>query len=327
MPPDLAAAGLSATMEDYLEAIFQLQERDQVARVRDIARLLNVKMPSVSGALKSLAARDLIQHERYGYATLTVEGRALAEQVHRRHLAIVELLQEVMLLPALQAEDEACRLEHALSTEALERLLLLTDFLRHDESAGRRWRELLEQSELCEVLHEAAPEVEPEVTLDKVPPGSTGVITQVCGEGPIRRRLLDMGLRPGAEVRVERLAPLGDPIEVVVMDYHLTLRKNEAVGIRVRLVEEPLSRVEPGRQVQLVSISGGTGRRRRLADQGLVPGAIMTVLPMVPGHSQVLVSLGDAEVSVGHNIADDILVRFVAAEADSDKPARTATGS
>jgi DtxR family Mn-dependent transcriptional regulator len=316
MPPDLAAAGLSATMEDYLEAIYQLQEQQQVARVRDIARLLGVKMPSVSGALKTLAARELIQHEKYGYATLTPQGRELAEQVHRRHHAIVELLRRVMLLAPEQAEDEACRLEHALSAESLERLLLLTQFMQQDEEVRSRWLALLEQSELCEVLPEAAaaPALT-ETTLDKIPPGSTGLITQVCGEGAIRRRLLDMGLRPGVEVRVARLAPLGDPLEVIVMDYHLTLRKNEAQGIHVRIVEEPLSRAEPGRQVRLMHIDGGGGRRQRLAAQGLTPGAEMTVLPPVPGHRQVRVRVGTAEVSVGHNMADDIFVRLAEAPA------------
>ena len=98
--PDLSAAGLSATMEDYLEAIYRLQQSRQVARVRDIARQLGVKMPTVSGALKTLAGRQLVEHEAYGYATLTEEGRRLAEQVHLRHTAIVELLENVMLLPA-----------------------------------------------------------------------------------------------------------------------------------------------------------------------------------------------------------------------------------
>jgi len=314
--PDLATAGLSATMEDYLEAIYQLQEQQQVARVRDIARLLGVKMPSVSGALKTLAARALIEHEKYGYATLTAEGRELAEQVHRRHHAIVELLQRIMLLPPAQAEDEACRLEHALSTEALERLLLLTEFLQHDEEVRQRWLQLLEESELCEVLPaEAAPTAAPgptvETTLDRVAPGSTALIVRVCGEGAIRRRLLDMGLRPGGEVRVERLAPLGDPLEVVVMDYHLTLRRTEAVNIHVRIVEQPLSQIAPGAQVRVMNVRGGGGRKLRLAEQGLTPGVQMTVLERPDGHGRVPVQVGDNRTEVGANVADDVIVRLI----------------
>ena len=58
--------------------------------------------------------------------------------------------------------------------------------------------------------------------------GETGVIRLVGGDGKIRRRLFDMGVTPGAEVYLRKLAPLGDPIEITLRDYELTLRKSEA---------------------------------------------------------------------------------------------------
>ena len=58
--------------------------------------------------------------------------------------------------------------------------------------------------------------------------GETGVITAVGGEGRIRRRLFDMGVTPGAEVTLVKKAPLGDPLEVTLRGYQLTLRKTEA---------------------------------------------------------------------------------------------------
>ena len=58
--------------------------------------------------------------------------------------------------------------------------------------------------------------------------GQSGVIKSVSGEGRIRRRLFDMGVTPGAEVYLRKRAPLGDPIEVTIRDYELTLRKSEA---------------------------------------------------------------------------------------------------
>ena len=66
--------------------------------------------------------------------------------------------------------------------------------------------------------------------------GETGIITAVSGEGRIRRRLFDMGVTPGAEVTLVKKAPLGDPIEVTLRGYQLTLRKNEAecVGTEVK---------------------------------------------------------------------------------------------
>ncbi len=64
--------------------------------------------------------------------------------------------------------------------------------------------------------------------LSEMKPGDGGVIVKVNGEGRIRRRLFDMGVTPGAEVKVKKIAPLGDPIEVTIRGYELTLRKSEA---------------------------------------------------------------------------------------------------
>ena len=63
--------------------------------------------------------------------------------------------------------------------------------------------------------------------------GEKGVITSVGGEGKIRRRLFDMGVTPGAEVYLRKRAPLGDPIEVTIRGYELTLRNDDAMQIEV----------------------------------------------------------------------------------------------
>jgi len=63
--------------------------------------------------------------------------------------------------------------------------------------------------------------------------GEKGRIVKIGGEGSLRRRLLDMGLVSGSEVAIERVAPLGDPIEIKVKGYNLSLRKKEADGIQV----------------------------------------------------------------------------------------------
>ncbi|MDD5645442.1 MAG: ferrous iron transport protein A [bacterium] len=67
--------------------------------------------------------------------------------------------------------------------------------------------------------------------------GQKGIITKVSGGGSIFRRLLDMGIGKGAEITVVRVAPLGDPIEIKVRGYNLSLRKNEASNIYVDLKE------------------------------------------------------------------------------------------
>lgn len=343
--PDLAAADLSAHMQDYLEAIYQMQLEHQVARVRDIAQRLKVKMPSVSGALKALKARELVNHESYGYITLTPEGEHLARQVYQRHQAIVGFLQRIMVIGAEQAEEEACGLEHALSAQALERLVALTQFLEGNEGIREQWLRYLDrapvaekpaepevaapvaapavaeavpvavsepvpvEAEECEVAQVEPADMRPRSTLDQAAPGTVSRIVKVCGQGAVRRRLLDMGLRPGAEVKVERLAPLGDPIEVTVLEYHLTLRREEAAEIEVVILQQALVDVEPGASVTVVEVQGTAGRKRRLLGMGLQAGARLEVQASAEPNTVAMKVEGN-EVHLASVIAQDIVVRL-----------------
>jgi len=71
-------------------------------------------------------------------------------------------------------------------------------------------------------------------TLDQVKPGFGGVISAIGGEGALRRRLLDMGLTPKTRVMVRKVAPMGDPIEIFLRSYVLTIRKEEAAKIQLQ---------------------------------------------------------------------------------------------
>ena len=73
------------------------------------------------------------------------------------------------------------------------------------------------------------------IFLNKLQPGESGTIIKVNAERAIRRRLMDMGMIRGTEVEMERVAPLGDPVEVRLRGYHLSLRKAEAAGIQVEV--------------------------------------------------------------------------------------------
>ena len=74
--------------------------------------------------------------------------------------------------------------------------------------------------------------------LDEFKIGETGLIKKVEGEGRLRRRLFDMGVTPGAKVYLRKKAPLGDPIEVTIRGYELTLRKSEAELVLLEVEEE-----------------------------------------------------------------------------------------
>lgn len=72
--------------------------------------------------------------------------------------------------------------------------------------------------------------------LSKLKVGDTGKIVGVLGSGPIRRRILEMGLVPGTEIKLKGVAPMGDPIEVLVRGYSLTLRRQEAEAVSVEVI-------------------------------------------------------------------------------------------
>lgn len=81
-------------------------------------------------------------------------------------------------------------------------------------------------------------EMRAKMTLDKLSVGSKSKITAVGGQGALRRRLLDMGLTPRTEVLVRKVAPMGDPIEINIRGYELTLRKEDARNIEIMEVAE-----------------------------------------------------------------------------------------
>lgn len=70
-------------------------------------------------------------------------------------------------------------------------------------------------------------------TLNQLKPGERATIVKVGGEGAVRRRILDMGVVSGADIKVVRVAPLGDPVEFLIKGYNLSLRKSEAQNIQV----------------------------------------------------------------------------------------------
>jgi DtxR family Mn-dependent transcriptional regulator len=121
---------LSASLEDYVEAILRLERASRVARVSEIAVQLDVSRPSVTGALKVLGARGLVSHTPYGHVTLTEEGSRIASEVERRHVLIRDFLTGVLSLPDDKAEVAACRMEHVLEPEVLEHFVAYSEGLR-----------------------------------------------------------------------------------------------------------------------------------------------------------------------------------------------------
>ena len=71
-------------------------------------------------------------------------------------------------------------------------------------------------------------------TLKEVPCGQTVKVTKLTGEGPVKRRIMDMGITKGSEVYIRKVAPLGDPVEITIRGYELSLRKHDAACVEVK---------------------------------------------------------------------------------------------
>jgi len=130
---------LSSNLEDYLEAIYHLQADKKVARAKDIADRMGVSRASVTGALKALAEKGLINYEPYSYTTLTNAGEGVAGKIVERHAVLKDFFQHILMLAPESAEENACRVEHAMDDEAMDRLVQFLGFLRTCPRSGEDW--------------------------------------------------------------------------------------------------------------------------------------------------------------------------------------------
>ncbi len=204
--PLSSRAGLRDTtqaVQDYLKAIYKLQQRARPVSTVLIAERLGLSSAAVSKMLKHLAALRLVEHRRYQGVELTPPGEKIALEVIRHHRLLELYLVEALGVPWDRVDAEAEVLEHVLSEEVEERIAMLLGHPTHDphgdpipghdgvldERAGRR--------------------------LAEVPTGTRARVLRVPDRDPqLLRYLGELGLVPQAEVRVVRREPLEGPLHV-----------------------------------------------------------------------------------------------------------------
>ena len=218
---------LSASLEDYLEAIFHIEARKQAARAKDIGQRLGVSRSSVTGALRALAERDLINYAPYDLITLTASGRIAAEDVVRRHQVLRDFFVRFLSVAADEAEEAACKMEHAVSRGIVERFVQFAEFMDICPRGGEGWvkgfrlfcdsgktREDCEQclSEcLADVRRRSAGTC---AALADLSPGQKGRVTEIPDDKGASARLQAAGLRSGTLIEVEGRAPDGFAVAV-----------------------------------------------------------------------------------------------------------------
>ena len=115
-------------MEDYLEAIWNLQDKKGYVKAKDIAERLEVSRPSVSEMIKKLAENNYILYEKYGGIVFTDKGEKLAREIKRCHSLLVEFLK-IIGVDEQNAQQDACKLEHDVSPETITCLVEFVEFI------------------------------------------------------------------------------------------------------------------------------------------------------------------------------------------------------
>lgn len=130
---------LSASQEDYLEAIYFLSREDGSARPKDIAIRMKVRAASVTGALRALAEKELINYTPYSSVTLTGPGRKIAGGIARKHEALLHFFTQVLGVAAVDAEEFACSMEHTIPDPILQRFVRFAEYTEKCPNFNASW--------------------------------------------------------------------------------------------------------------------------------------------------------------------------------------------
>lgn len=135
---------LSASQEDYLETIFFLSREAEHVRPKNIAESMKVRAASVTGALKALARKGLINYAPYASVTLTEDGREIAGRIAVKHEALLHFFTQVLGIDAAEAEDFACTMEHTIPDHILQRLVRFAEYTEKCPNFNASWKESTE---------------------------------------------------------------------------------------------------------------------------------------------------------------------------------------
>lgn len=146
---------LSASQEDYLETIFFLSREEGKARPKEIAKRMKVRAASVTGALKALAEKELINYAPYASVTLTQQGREVAGRIAVKHEALLHFFTQVLGIARAEAEEFACTMEHTIPDHILKRLVGFAEYTEKCPNFTASWTENAEayfcKAQGCEV--------------------------------------------------------------------------------------------------------------------------------------------------------------------------------
>jgi len=232
----------SEQIEEYLETIYDIGGREGTAKTSSIAKCMNVAPASVTEALQNLSEKGYVNYEPYRGATMTVQGKEMAEKIKRRHRLLEVFLTDVLKIEDTNVHGEACRMEHTLSDEtecALCKMLKAPSRCPHGSPIQPCNKEvddctgcLSGQQETSELREE------PLVSVSDLRDGQSGVIAFIRGDRKVVQRLSDLGLTVKTAISLVRKAPLEGPVEIAVRRTKLAIDRAIADNIFVSPVGE-----------------------------------------------------------------------------------------
>ena len=143
---EIMSLPFDTTTQEYIEVIYDLEQKNRVARVTDIAERRGVTKASVSLVLNQLQKKELVDRKQYGHITLTKSGRRLGNKLSQRHKIIKYFLQNVVGVPEHIADQDACKLEHIISKESCAAMKDIVKIVDDQEFDWNKLFELQKQS-------------------------------------------------------------------------------------------------------------------------------------------------------------------------------------
>lgn len=257
---------ITATFENYLKAIWIISKEKGFVRVKDLADALGLKGGTVVAGLKMLAQKGLVVHHHYGHIELTQAGKLAALEVLQKHNVIYDFLKNWLMLNEETSEKDACALEHHISKETLHRLIHFLEYIK----------EKVNLEDLHKFLEE---KVNPKVkSLNLIEEENVVIIKEIEAPKNIKQKLMDLGVLPGKEIFVEKKAPFGDPIELIIDNFHISLGIKEAEMIKVLKKDTiKLSNAKPGNYyISFLKVT--PNQLKQLNEIGLQPGKEIEII-------------------------------------------------
>ncbi len=244
---------LTASLQNYVEAIYWISNSKKAARAKDISERMEVGKSSVTAALQTLSEKGIVNYAPYDVITLTEAGLAVARKLVRRHEVIRDFFVRVLSVDSEEADAAAGAMEHSVTDTILDRLIAFIEFVERCPQSGTAWIKdfgyhcdndaCSGDCDLCladkdaqttEQGNEAA-QLRP--SLARYGVGDRLVLIKVDDDSPMKERFRQIGAQLGAVIEIEHIDNDMRTMQIKLKGYHEQLAIEEAGKVLVQPVQ------------------------------------------------------------------------------------------